>query len=390
MNQSMKQSLSLGVALLVFCGVSAWAQMAGHSGAQPAVGEAEADCGVLGVCPSQDPNFLPSIFSYRCAGNNVVVTRCQEGSTLVKGPGFCKGPSKEIKKVDFLAFIKAQLDKPIWADNTELSKSDVDAAKAKVESGECRQTLSQQAKALERQIEIFKTTKASEGVISKAEKQLSDLKTQLGVANDQALKCVSSKDALAKIEEQSQRAIETICNNKDDTIAPAGTFLHTVLSQYDPSKHACDTEADCKQQVKLKSGAIVGTVVKRADTNEGLNQEYLRDNVTKITWSPEAKPMNQFEAQNYCKDKTDLGLKWELPKKTDFEVAFLKNLSETFDLGDGATIWSGEGASIKTYESEPKKQTYWVYKAVKGNKFAELLTTTLNPVRCISRPIAKK
>jgi len=96
------------------------------------------------------------------------------------------------------------------------------------------------------------------------------------------------------------------------------------------SKGPCKDEKECATEVKLWNGTVVGSVVSRNVSDAGIVEEYVKDNASQLTWSPQSTTggskdngqMTQAEAKDYCESKKDLGLSWTLPSQEDFKLAF--------------------------------------------------------------------
>ena len=128
----------------------------------------------------------------------------------------------------------------------------------------------------------------------------------------------------------------------------------TIASARTPSEseqRTCNSEKDCNQKVSLANGFIVGTLVSRKFSDQGVNESFIKDNASTLIWSPEPSDTSHKmyktykEAKTYCASKTDLGLSWRLPSKEELRVAFNpsnpdnrefasnKNLLELFKIG---------------------------------------------------------
>jgi hypothetical protein len=111
-----------------------------------------------------------------------------------------------------------------------------------------------------------------------------------------------------------------------------------VDGEYHPpaavSGRPCDSEKDCAELVKLENGTVVGAVVKRTVNDKGFVEKFVKDKDSGLVWSPQIKTggknndgqMTQKEASHYCealnKNNPIPGLKWGLPSKEEFRVAF--------------------------------------------------------------------
>lgn len=319
-----KTSRVLTVGFLSFIFSANFAQAAegdGHGGKAPE-GLAPAKCGVLGVC-----NGGEKIFMYSCEGDNVVVRQCGEGSRFkIEDQKHCVGPEKKLAKTDFKTFIKAQLDKTeLQGKLGEITKADIDASKSDgnlQEAKTCQEQIEGQIANLKNKLEQL-TGAISNTVKVDIEGQIKNLEGSLGSAKAKVAACVNKDAAIKKIDDQIEGAVNTVCAKTGIHVPKEGSFLHTVLSQYDPSKQPCDSEKNCNQAVKLDNGNVVGAVVNRSINDQGVVQEYVKDKASKLTWSPEAPTkLNHKDAEAYCAAKKDLGLKWSLPSKEDFRVAF--------------------------------------------------------------------
>jgi hypothetical protein len=338
----------LGFGLLGFVLV---ARAQGHGGVNQGEAQAPSKCGVLGVC-----NGGEKIFMYSCQDDNVVIRLCGEGSRFkIEDQKHCVGPERKTTKAVFKSFMRAQLDKTeLHGKLGEITKEDLDAAKS---DGDLRT-----AKSCEAQIEgeianLRNKLSLLQGAISQAVKAdiEGQIKSQEGAlvgAKAKTKACENKQAALKKIETQIENAVNTVCARNGIYVPQEGSFLHSVLSQYDPSKHTCSTEKDCNTPVKLANGTVVGALVSRSVNDKGVVEEFVKDKASKLTWSPEAPTtMNHKDAEAYCAAKKDLGLKWSLPSDEDFRVAFNpqnpdkdryaynKNLLEALDTKD-RFLWS--------------------------------------------------
>lgn len=279
-------------------------------------------CGVLGVC-----NGGEKIYMYSCKGDDVVIRLCGEGSSYkIESQDHCVGPEKSISKTNFRDFIKTQVSKQeLQGKLGAISPEDVQASQSGGNLSEAQDCQEQ----IEGQITNLKNKLAQlDGAISKVVKldiegQIKNLESDLVKAQAKVAACVNKDAAIKKINDQIEGAVTTVCAKDGVHVPKEGSFLHTVLSQYDPSKHPCSNEKDCATEVKLKDGTVVGSVVSRTVSDSGVIEEHVKDKASGLIWSPEApKKMNWADAKAYCESKKDLGLKWSLPTKEDFRVAF--------------------------------------------------------------------
>ncbi len=171
------------------------------------------------------------------------------------------------------------------------------------------------------------------------------------------------------------------------------------------TKRPCSNEKDCATEVKLKDGTVVGSVVSRTVSAKGVVEEYVKDTtkhfdkegklLPPLTWSPEATTggprndgkMNWVDAKAYCESKKDLGLKWSLPAKEDFRVAFHpknpdnetfpynKRLLEALDTKD-RFLWSSSVYSDRLA---------WGFNGYYGHVDYGSRDDDQNSVRCVSR-----
>jgi hypothetical protein len=291
-----------------------------------------------------------------CQDDNVVFRFCGEGSRFkIEDQKHCVGPQRKISKTDFRNFINAQLDKTELHDKLgAITKEDIKASRSTGNLSD--------AKSCEAQIEgeiadLRNKLSQLQGAISQAVKAdiEGQIKSQEGAlvgAKAKTKACENKQAALKKIETQIENAVNTVCARNGIYVPQEGSFLHSVLSQYDPSKHPCSTEKDCNTSVKLANGTVVGALVSRSVNDKGVVKEFVKDKASKLTWSPEAPTtMNHRQAIAYCAAKKDLGLKWSLPSDEDFRVAFNpqnpnyghepynKNLLEALDTKD-RFLWS--------------------------------------------------
>ena len=138
--------------------------------------------------------------------------------------------------------------------------------------------------------------------------------------------------------------------------------LHAVQAESSRTK-PCSSEQDCAQVVELFDGTVVGAVIYRTVSDFGSVQEYIKDNDSKLIWSPEATTggrnndgkVNFQEAIDYCKAKNDLALKWSLPTKEEFRVAFNpSNPDNSIDALNEAFM-----TAIYLYKSSDGLWRYW-------------------------------
>ncbi len=294
---------------------------------------APAKCGVLNPC-----NDGERIFMYSCSGSDVLIRLCGEKSSYkIEDQNQCVGPEKKLSKENFINFVKAQAYNVQLADKLgPISKADIEAAKSTGNLTEERSCAEQ----LERDIANVKNKLEQLGdVISPTAKQglqtqISNLEISLGTRKSNITACENKEAAIKKINDQIQDSMTEICT-KGMHVPKAGSFLNTVLSQYDPSKHPCSSGKDCGQDVKLKDGKVVGSLVNRTVSDSGVVEEYVQDNASKLVWGPIAPQNLNFEdAKKYCenlnsKSPPPNGMNtWHLPSKEEFRVAFNPNNSD--------------------------------------------------------------
>jgi hypothetical protein len=279
-------------------------------------------CGAVGTC-----NGGKQVFLYSCQGDDVIVRLCGDGSDFQTDSKYCVGPERKIKKADFRRFIQSQLANwtlhdnlsPITAADVANSKHKGDLKKAK----SCYEEAAKQIEDLQSKLDSL-TQALSQTTIADIEGQIRDLRTtKLKPAKEELGRCQDAADAVKKIDKQIQESVDSVCQKKGLFVPPVGTFLHTVLSQYDPSKHPCRSEKECAQEIRV-AGQLVGAVISRSINPQGEIEEFLKDTIsTNLVLSPRSRTvMSQQKAKAYCAEKKDLGMKWRLPSDQDFLKIF--------------------------------------------------------------------
>jgi hypothetical protein len=172
------------------------------------------------------------------------------------------------------------------------------------------------------------------------------------------------------------------------------SFVPRLPSPVPSLKTPCSSEQECASEVKLKDGTVVGSVVSRIVSDAGIVEEYVKDRASGLIWSPQVTDggprndgqMNWAEAKAYCESKKGMGLKWILPSKEDFRVAFYpdnpekrpdpsnKRIMEVLDLKDrllwSSSVWVGVEA--------------WRFNGYEGGIVGEYREVR-NSVRCAGR-----
>jgi|GEM_PF-3034576 len=382
-------------------GIICWALIAATSFAQH--GEAKKTetfaapkaCGVVGVC-----NGGEKIFMYSCQGDNVSIRLCGPGSNYrPESQNYCQGPEKTVPKTRFRLFIRNQISKQGLQGNLgPISKADVELVERDenldlYEARDCQKDIENKISMLRNKLSQL------EGAISQVvkidiEAQIKTLETELQKAQAKVATCLNRDAALKKINTEIETAMTTICARDGVHIPKMGSFMHSVLSQYDPSKHPCTTEANCAEEVKLKNGSAVGSVVARHVNEAGEVEEFVKDKASRLTWSPETKTggpknngeMSWAEAKLYCESKKDLGLRWGLPNKEDFRVAFNASNPDKKKFSANPNFREGlEGTTASLWSSSEVNRIYaWRFQQDK-TALAYGLQGTAAPVRCVGR-----
>ncbi len=311
---------------LLLLGFSAQTKNSGH-GQNSSEEPAPPKCGALHPCIDGE-----RVYMYSCSGNNVNIRFCGEKSTFKIGDeNQCVGPEKKLSKEMFMNFVKVQINRIKFSDKGEvLSPMDIEAAKSTsevIEERSCSSEIEKELMNARNKLELlgdvlsYKVKDELRREIGFLERDLIGKKSSISI-------CENKDGAIRKINELVQSFVADICN-KGMHVPKSGSFMNKVLSQYDPSKHPCDSVKDCAEDVKLKDTKVVGSIINRTFTDSGVVEEYVIDNESKLVWGPIAPNKLKFEdAKKHCeslnsKNQPPLGKKsWHLPTIEEFRVAF--------------------------------------------------------------------
>ena len=299
-------------------------------------------CGLLVPCKGTE-----KVFMYFCSSDKVTIRHCGEKSqwfpqgithTRADGSsGSCVGDERIMSRDAFMTYIKSQLDSVAdsGASLGAVTKDDVALLKSELDIGDLELAIGDHEKKcgnLEGQIKNLRvklaqiTTLSAEGKAA-IEADIRKLEGNLGSAKTQITICQNNQASIKKIDDQIKDAVQTLCS-KGLHVPAADTFLHGVLSQYDPSKHLCgkrwglsvaERAKECGEQLKKLSTGQTFSLVARSVDKDGKVSEFVKDDSSGLVWGPEApETMNSEDAKKYCAGLSDLGLKWSLPTRAEF------------------------------------------------------------------------